>query len=131
MLDCGFINFYTSKVLFLNCRSRVINLDWVKTYLDQSYLKSTVAEMRCYIEEIIGYCKATENKHFLWFANLLENHIEGIISHAKYPLSNGKVEGINQKIKTIRRKSYGLPDDEYFFLKLFEASRQRWRSKNE
>ena len=23
MLDCGFINFYTSKVLFLNCRSRV------------------------------------------------------------------------------------------------------------
>lgn len=34
----------------------------------------------------------------------------------------------NQKIKTIRRKSYGLPDEEYFFLKLFDASRQRRRS---
>ena len=34
----------------------------------------------------------------------------------------------NQKIKTIRRKSYGLPDDEYFFLKLFDDSRQGWRS---
>ena len=34
----------------------------------------------------------------------------------------------NQKLKTIRRKSYGLPDEEYFFLKLFDASRQRWRS---
>ncbi|MDY5064117.1 MAG: transposase, partial [Succinivibrio sp.] len=45
-----------------------------------------------------------------------------------YPLSYGKVEGVNQKIKTIRRKSYGLPDDECFFLKLFDASRQRWRS---
>ena len=27
MLDCGFINFYTSKVLFLNCRSRVCNIE--------------------------------------------------------------------------------------------------------
>ena len=34
----------------------------------------------------------------------------------------------NQKIKTIRMKSYGLPDDEYFFLKLFDDSRQRWKS---
>ena len=34
----------------------------------------------------------------------------------------------NQKIKTIRRKSYGQLDDEYFFLKLFDDSRQRWRS---
>lgn len=84
---------------------QLMNLDWVKTYLDQSYLKSTVAEMRCYIEEIISYCKATENKHFLCFANLLENHIERIISHAKYPLSNGKVEGIEQKIKTIRQSN--------------------------
>ena len=34
----------------------------------------------------------------------------------------------NQKLKTIRRKSYGLPSDEYFFLKLFDDSRQRWSS---
>ena len=73
--------------------------------------------------------EATKNKHFEWFANLLENHIEGIISHAEYPLSNGKVEGINQKIKTIRRKSNGFPDDEYFFLKLFDASRQKWKAQ--
>uniref|UniRef100_UPI00402AC7C5 transposase n=1 Tax=Succinivibrio sp. TaxID=2053619 RepID=UPI00402AC7C5 len=39
-----------------------------------------------------------------------------MVSHAKYPLSNGKVKGVNQKIKTIRRKSYGLPYDEYFCL---------------
>ena len=34
----------------------------------------------------------------------------------------------NQKIKTVRRQSYGQPDDEYFFLKLFDDSRQRLRS---
>ena len=46
----------------------------------------------------------------------------------KISVAKGKVEGVNQKIKTIRMKSYGLPDDEYFFLKLFDDSRQRWKS---
>ena len=49
----------------------------------------------------------------------------------KDSVSDKKVEGINQKIKTIRRNSYGLPDDEYFFLKLFDASRQKWRAQIE
>lgn len=82
--------------------------------------------MTIYIDEIISYCNCTENRHFKWFANLLEKHKEGIVSHAKYHISNGTIEGINQKIKTIRRQSYGLPDDEYFFLKIFDASRQKW-----
>ena len=32
-------------------------------------------------------------------------------------------EGVNNKIKTVRRRAYGYPDDEYFFLKLFDYSR--------
>lgn len=28
------------------------------------------------------------------------------------------------KIKTLRRQRYGYPDDDYFFLKLFDASRK-------
>ena len=42
-----------------------------------------------------------------------------------------KVEGINQKIKTIRKKIYEIPDDEYFFLKLFDVSRQKWKAQIE
>ena len=79
--------------------------------------------MNIVIQDIIKQCLATENKHFVWFAKLLENHLDGILNLADYKISNGKVEGINQKIKTIRRNSYGLPDDEYFFLKLFDLSR--------
>ena len=60
-----------------------------------------------------------------FITGFLEKHLDGVISYAEYPISNGKVEGINQKIKTIRRKIYGLPDDEYFLIKLFDASRQR------
>ena len=34
------------------------------------------------------------------------------------------MEGINNKIKVLRRQAYGLPDDDYFFLRLFDASRK-------
>lgn len=51
---------------------------------------------------------------------------EGIIAHATYKISAGKIEGINQKIKTLRRHGYGYPDDEYFFLKIMDASRKKY-----
>lgn len=113
-------------IQLLSQNSLLFSLDWVKTTLNDAYKLDSEEKMKIYIDEIISYCKATENSHFIWFAKLLKNHEEGIVNHAKYRISNGKIEGINQKIKTIRRQSYGLPDDEYFFLKLFDASRQKW-----
>lgn len=78
------------------------------------------------ITSIIDTCNATGNCHFRWFAKLLDSHFEGIIAHASLPISSGKMEGINNKIKTIRRQAYGLPDDTYFFLKLIDASRREY-----
>ena len=72
----------------------------------------------------ISSIHATSNPHLLWFGRLLNNHFEGIIAHATYNISAGKIEGINNKIKTLRRQGYGYPDDDYFFLKLFDASRK-------
>ena len=64
--------------------------------------------------------------NLLWFAKLLDTHFEGIIAHATYKISSGKIEGINQKIKTLRRHGYGYPDDEYFFLKIMDMSRKEY-----
>jgi len=84
------------------------------------------AKMANEISEIMDICSSTKNKHFLWFKRLLDNHFEGIIAHATYNISAGKIEGINNKIKTIRRQGYGYPDDDYFFLKIFDASRKSY-----
>lgn len=97
--------------------------DWVKSALRYAYTLSDGIKMAEAITEIIETCKATGNRHFRWYARLLENHFEGIVAHADYPISTGKVEGINNKIKTLRRQGYGYPDDEYFFLKLMDMSR--------
>ena len=62
-----------------------------------------------------------------WFANLLESHKEGIVTHAKWGLSSGKVEGTVNMIKTIKKRGYGYPDTEYFFLKIMDESRKKER----
>ncbi|RBS60658.1 transposase, partial [Enterococcus faecium] len=99
-------------------------IDLVKDLLDQAYNSHDEVEMCVRLEGIIDICKATENSHFIWFARLLNNHLRGIYTFAKYGISTGKLEGINNKIKTERRKGYGYPDDEYFFLRLMEISRK-------
>jgi len=85
--------------------------------------RKTMKEMQWEIEVIIIMCDETKNEHFKKFGRLLKNHIDGIVTFAKYNLSSGKIEGFNNKIKTIRRAGYGYPDDEYFFLKIMDASR--------
>lgn len=100
--------------------------DLVKEKLSDAYSMNDECKMSKAIIEIIDICRETENTHFIWFANLLENHFEGITAHASLTFSSGKVEGINNLIKTIRRTGYGYPDDDYFFLKIMDASRRTY-----
>ena len=102
----------------------LFTLNLVKEKLSIAYSLRNEALMAKAIIDIIDLCTATGNKHLLWFGKLLDSHFEGIIAHATYKISAGKIEGINQKIKTLRRHGYGYPDDEYFFLKIMDMSRK-------
>lgn len=55
------------------------------------------------------------------FARRLSNYAAGIISHCRWPLHTSLLEGINNKIKTMKRQAYGYRDDEYFFLRIRAA----------
>ena len=67
----------------------------------------------------------------LSFCDTVERHLMGIVYHAKFPISSGKVEGVNNMIKTLRRKVYGYRDTEYFFLKIkFASMRGPYRYKS-
>jgi transposase len=55
------------------------------------------------------------------FAKRLRFFAYGIINHADYPIGTSMLEGINNKIKVIKRKSYGFHDDCYFILKVKQA----------
>ena len=50
------------------------------------------------------------------FAELKEKRLPGLIAHAQFPISTGKLEGFNNKIKVAKRIGYGYRDDNFFFL---------------
>lgn len=52
------------------------------------------------------------------FANTLLAHKTGILAWYDYHISTGKLEGINNKIKTMKRQAYGYRDDKFFELKI-------------
>ncbi len=56
----------------------------------------------------------------------LLRHWEGIINYFKHPITNGKTEGINNKIKTMKRQAYGFRDIEYFKLRLYNLHKVRY-----
>ena len=49
------------------------------------------------------------------FAERKEVRLEGLISHSIHPISTGKLEGLNNKIKVAKRVGYGYRNDDYFF----------------
>jgi len=55
------------------------------------------------------------------FASALRERIDGIRSHGHYPLHTSLLEGIMNKIKVIKRMTYGFRDDDSFFLKIRAA----------
>jgi len=55
------------------------------------------------------------------FAKRLRFFEYGIINHADYPIGTSMLEGINNKIKVIKRKAYGFQDDKYFILKVKQS----------
>jgi len=60
------------------------------------------------------------------FAQSIERHIHGLLAYFLHPISSGRVEGINNKIKALKRKTYGYRDLEYFELKIYAANRLRY-----
>ena len=49
------------------------------------------------------------------FAELKRPRMDGLVAHAVFPITTGKLEGFNNKIKVAKRIGYGYRDDEYFF----------------
>lgn len=56
----------------------------------------------------------------------LLRHWIGMVNYFKHPITNAKTEGINNKIKTMKRQAYGFRDMEYFKLRLYSLHKARY-----
>lgn len=70
------------------------------------------------LDSWIAAARAADIPELTKLANTIESHRDGILAYFDKPISTGPVEGINNKIKTLKRMAYGFRDDQYFNLRL-------------
>lgn len=51
-------------------------------------------------------------------------HGKGLLNYFLHKIDNGKAEGINNKIKVLKRQAYGFRDTQYFILKLYNLHKK-------
>lgn len=57
-------------------------------------------------------------QYFQSFYDMLMRYLEGIVSYLVYRYTNSVAEGLNNKIKVLKRMAYGYRSEEYFKLKI-------------
>jgi transposase len=54
-------------------------------------------------------------------------HASGILNYATHRITSGLLEGINNKIKTLTKRSYGFRDEEFFLLRLLSLHHSKFK----
>ena len=78
------------------------------------------------LKEWIEFAESLDIKEMRAFAKTLRRHAIGILAYYDCEITTGPLEGINNKIKTLKRQSYGFRDMEYFKLKILGIHRARY-----
>jgi transposase len=104
-----------------------VNASLEKAYLlredfEGFYASEDKAAAQAFMEEWISRCKESALKPFLKLAKRLRRWLQGILAYFDYHITNAVSEGLNNKIKVLKRRSYGFHDMHYFFLKILGAT---------
>ncbi len=88
--------------------------------------QKTLKEAWIFLDQWISDAIETGISKLKRMAKTLDNHRIGLLNYFKHRISNAAAEGINNKIKTMKRQAYGFRDMEYFKLRLYHLHEQRY-----
>jgi transposase len=90
----------------------------LKDQLKQIWSFSDPAHARKALDQWCALAQESGIPALATFGRNLRRHENGIVNHSLHPIHTGRLEGINNKIKVIKRQAYGFRDDAYFILKI-------------
>lgn len=93
----------------------------LKDQLKMIYQYKRRSAAQAALDEWIAMARHVDNRWMRQFIKTLRNHEEGILNHCRFPIGTSRLEGVNNKIKVIKRKAYGFHDSVYFGLKIKQA----------
>ena len=97
----------------------------LKEALGLLWEQPSYAQMRSFLHQWCAWAEESGIRQMMQLAKTLFSHKSGILSWWKHRINNGRMEGINNKIKTLLRQTYGLRDERYLILKLFGLHNSR------
>lgn len=84
------------------------------------WIRGSMKEGKKFLFHWIDMAKRSGIKPLEKVARTFLRHQEGLLNYFNHPISNGKIEGINNKIKVQKRCGYGYRDTEYFTYLLYD-----------
>ena len=91
---------------------------YMKDDLRQIWEQQTKAAARRVLDDWIARAEASGIGMLKRFATTLRDHRDGILAYYDCAISTGPLEGLNNKIQTMKRQAYGFRDLEFFKLKI-------------
>ena len=94
----------------------------LKEDFEQFYLHTDVNAARVFLEDWSQRCRESGLQPFIHLAKRFKRWGHGILAYFQHRITNAVSEGINNKIKVLKRRSYGFHDIKYFFLKILNIT---------
>ena len=111
-----------SLALLLKANKRLQTAYLLKESFDQFWTYSSLTWARKFFENWKDALKWQRIKPLEEFAAMVDRHWNGIVAHLTIEgIPLGFVEGLNNKIRVIQRRAYGLRDEEYLRLKVLTS----------
>ena len=108
-----------AEVLALN--QTLCTLYVLKDQLKLLYYYSDRDQVQRALEDWCAMAAEVDDSSLRRFVKRLREFAYGILNHADYPIGTSVLEGVNNKIKLIKRRAYGYHDEDYFMLKVKQA----------
>lgn len=100
---------------------------YLKEELSLLWEQNSYADMDRFLGQWCAQANETGVRQLQKMAKTLQAHRSGILSWWKHPINNGRMEGTNNKIKTLNRQVYGYRDEDFFILKLLGLHESRYK----
>ena len=100
---------------------------YLKEELSLLWEQPSYAEMNRFLSQWWDQANQTSVRQLHKMAKTLQTHRRGVLNWWTHPINNGRMEGTNNKIKTLNRQAYGYRDEDFFILKLLGLHESRYK----
>lgn len=110
------------KLLNVNARLNIAYL--LREQFEQLWGYTDAAEARAFFDQWQTQLRGQDLPPYEKFAAMIDRHWDGIAAYCRpeNKVALGFVEGLNNKIRVIQRRAYGIRDEEYLALKILTST---------